>query len=321
MRQFILAVCLLLVLSGCGILTAPARYIDERLQRDDDVFNRHGLELDRVEVGDSRETVREEWGTPRNTHPTYHDFDVYLGIRNSDGDWRVLPGSFDDLHRTRPLVVKVSYVDDHVNAIFLFGQDAFGNSRAWCDDTSLCAELFPFHSSTSEDAPTNPMIVSVREPGFDVDERPDGSICELVVFTASEPASWVRSLNFVELVASNRSMGFLSPATYHVSHHPTGALALSVWPNFAYNGDSRQALRDSWMNTLDLSCEAGGRHFVEVGAADTGLFTLDQGLQVNEVDEASALPSLAVRRAIVSSSIRREPAGTPSPQDKAHPQQ
>ena len=287
MRLLILAVCL--TLSGCGILTAPARYIDERLQRDDDVFNRYGLDLDEISVGDSRETVHEEWGDPRNTHPTYRDFDVYLGIRNSEGAWRVLPGSFDDLRRTRPLIVQVSYVDDHVNAIFLFGQDAFGNSRAWCDDTNLCAELFPFHNSTGDDAPANPLIVSVRETGFDVDERPGASQCELLVFAASEPASWARSLNFAELAAAGRPMGYLSPATYHVSRHPPGALALSVWPNFTYNGETRQAPRDSWQNTLDLTCEPGGRHYVEVGPAETGLFTLDPGLQVNELDESAAL--------------------------------
>ena len=306
-----------LALSACSVLRAPMSMVEDRLQRNDDVFNRYGMDLDRIVIGDSRQTVHDLWGAPRNTQPSYPGFDVYLGIRNSEGHWRVLPGDYNDLKRTTPLIVQVSYVDDFVNAIFLFGQDAYGNSRAWCDDARHCAELFPYHLADGTAPPVNPMVVTVREPGFAPDVEPGEAQCELVVFPASGNEGWDRRLNFFELVISDRPKGFLSAGTYHVSRHAPGSLALSVWPNFEYSGDVKRESRDSWKNELDVDCQTGQRYFVEVSPEQGGLFTLDPGLRLSMLDEATALPSLAVKRAILSSSPG-VPEAAPLLQGTAH---
>ncbi len=306
-----------LALSACSVLRAPVSMVEDRLQRNDDVFNRHGIQLDRIAIGDSRQTVHELWGTPRNTQPSYRDFDVYLGIRNSQGDWRVLPGDYNELKRTTPLIVQVSYVDDFVNAIFLFGQDAYGNSRAWCDDTRHCAELFPYHLAGDEALPVNPLVVTVREPGFTPVTVPANNQCELVVFAGAGDKGWDRRLNFLELVVADQQKGFLSAGTYHVSHHLAGRLSLNVWPNFDYSGSVEREARDSWQNELDIDCEAGHRHFVEVTPEQGGLFTLDPGLQLWIRDEASAMSALAVKRAIVTSTPQAQ-AAAPLLQGTAH---
>lgn len=316
MLRLALTLLLTFSLTACGVLRAPVSLVEDRLQRNDDVFHRYGIDLDRIAIGDRRQTVHDLWGAPRNTLPSYRDFDVYLGIRNSEGEWRVLPGDYNELKRTNPLIVQVSYVDDHVNAIFLFGQDAYGNSRAWCDDTRHCAELFPYHVAVDVPPPVNPLLVTAREPGFALPAAPAAQQCDLVVFAAAGDKAWDRRLNFLELLVGNTRKGFLAPGTYHVSRHAPGSLSLSVWPNFDYKGTLSRQARDSWDNELAVDCDAGERHFVEVVPAEGGLFTLDPGLRLSVHDEASALSALAVKRAIVTSSPR-VPATAPRLQGTA----
>ncbi|MEM9400893.1 MAG: hypothetical protein AAGA44_00255 [Pseudomonadota bacterium] len=306
-----------LALSACGVLSAPVSLVEDRLQRNDDVYNRYGLDLDRVTIGDARQTAHDYWGVPRTTQPSYTDFDVYLGIRNSAGDWRVLPGDYNDLKRTTPVIVQVNYVDDYVNAIFLFGQDAFGNRRAWCDDSSHCAELFPYHVAGDDDAPANPLVVTVRDPGFEQASPLDRQHCELVVFATTGKQGWDRRLNFFELVIGERSAGFLSPGAYHVSRHTAGTVDLTVWPNFDYRGDIQREARESWRNSQSVDCQAGARFFVEVIPESGGLFTLDPGLRLSMRDEAAAVAALAVKRAIVPTTPPA-PAVAPPLQGTAH---
>ena len=297
MRAVVVAVLSMLV-AGCAVVTAPYDALEKRLQRDDDVYQKHGVDLDEVRIGYSRDTVYEVWGEPRRTTPRYRDIDIYLAVRNDSGAWRVLPGDYNDLKRTTPLVVQLSYVDEHVNAIHLFDQTAYGNSRRWCDDVRLCAELFPFHSGDGD--PANPLIVTSRGSGFDDRPVSEGR-CEVVVFVSAADPDWSNRVNFLELRKDGQPMGYIVPDSYHVSSYEPGPLTLSVWPNVDYRGVIGYRSKSDWANDIALDCTERSRLFVQAGPQDRGFWMLDPGVELVMLDADRARDLLSDKRPILPS--------------------
>jgi len=288
---------LLSLTTGCSVLSASYRAVEERLQRDDVVFEQHGVALERVQVGDARSTVHEVWGQPRRTKPRYDDIEIYLALRNESDDWRVLPGEYNDLQRTTPLVVKLTYVDDHVTAVHLIGQAAYGNSRRWCDDISRCGELFPFHVSDSHGALSTPFILTTSRSGFDA--RPvRRDRCEIVVF----PGAAVQSphINFIELRAGGDTIAYMGAETYHVSTHRVGPVELSAWPNDDYRGVVEYRDKADAYNTLTVDCAGGERRFVQVALLERGFLSSDVGVRLLELSEADGRNAVSGKRAIRS---------------------
>lgn len=290
-----------LLLAGCGLISGPIAALENSLQRDDKIHARYGAPLELVTVGDSRESVRKAWGSPRPTFPVYPEFDLYLVVRSSDGSLRVLPGEYDKLGRTSLYLMRTSYAGGRVSENRVFGSNSPGSRRDWCDPHGECGEIFIRHS-VSRDTVTNPLIIATRQPGFDTAPAAPRGACEFIVFPSDDDPYWLNALQYAEIRQNRRPVGIMTADTFlRLSSSPGHSNVQASWESWGGGG----TLAENSNAGLDVQCLPGQRRYLSVGPVKTGFWMINRGIQVTEAVEANALERLAVLREV------RLPSGEP----------